>query len=202
MSGGAKQGLRLWAQEISFSARGIAMLTFGRSEGARFFTNDLGATRRSFITALFAFPIFLLFHYMDWLAGTGPLEGGHALILDLLSYPISWAGYALIALPLLRLLGLEALWPRFIAAWNWSNLAQYILLMLTSLPLLAHAPSIVAETAALVGYGWALWLEWWTARLVLGISPSGAALLVLVDVAFSAIVSLVTLYPMPGFSLG
>ncbi|MCB8880267.1 hypothetical protein ACELLULO517_08490 [Acidisoma cellulosilytica] len=202
MSDGAKQGLRLWAQEIALSARGIAMLTFGRPEGARSFTNDLSATRRSFITALFAFPIFVLFHYMDWLAGTGPLESTHALILDLLSYPISWAGYALIAVPLLRMLGLEAMWPRFIAAWNWSNLAQYVLLMLTSVPLLLHAPSILSETAALVGYGWALWLEWWTARLVLGLSPSGAALLVLVDVAFSAIVSLITLYPFPGFSLG
>jgi hypothetical protein len=202
MSGGAKPGLRLWAQEIAFSARGIAMLTFGRAEGARVFGNDLAATRRSFITALFALPIFLLFHYLDWLAGTGPLEGNHALILDLLSYPISWAGYALIALPLLRMLGLETAWPRFIAAWNWSNLAQYVLLMLTSLPLLAHAPSIVSETSALVGYGWALWLEWWTARLVLNLPGSGAALLVLADVGFSAIVSLITLYPMPGLSLG
>ncbi|MCB8876727.1 hypothetical protein [Acidisoma silvae] len=202
MSDGARQVLRLWAREIGFSARGIAMLTFGRPEGARVFTNDMAATQRSFITALFVFPIFLLFHYLDWLAGTGPLEGRHALILDLLSFPITWAGYALLALPLLRMLGLEALWPRFIAAWNWSNLAQYVLLMLTSLPMLAHAPSIVSETAALVGYGWALWLEWWMARLVLGVSPSGAALLVLVDVAFSAIVSLVTTYPLPGFSIG
>jgi hypothetical protein len=202
MSDGARQVLRLWGREIAHSARGIALLTFGRPEGAGYFTNDLGATRRSFITALFAFPIFLAFHYLDWLAGTGPLEGTHALILDLLTYPISWAGYALIALPLLRMLGLERMWPRFITAWNWSNLAQYGLLLVTSLPLLAHAPSIVSETAALVGYGWALWLEWWTARLVLGLSPSGAALLVLVDVGFSAIVSLVTIYPMPGISLG
>lgn len=202
MSGGARQGLRLWAAEIAQAARGIAMLTFGKAEGARAFTNDIAATRRSFITALFAFPIFVLFHYLDWLAGTGPLEGNHALILDLLSYPISWAGYALIALPLLRALGLEAQWPRFITAWNWSNLAQYVLLLVTALPMLAHAPSIVSETSALVGYGWALWLEWWMARQVLGLSPSGAAFLVLADVAFSALVSLISVYPIPGLSVG
>lgn len=202
MSGQVREAVRLWGQEIAASARGIARLTFGQADGARAFTNDVGATRRSFITALFAFPIFLVFRYMNWLTGTGPLEGPHALLLDLLSYPISWAGFALLALPLLRMLGVGGLWPRFIAAWNWSNLAQYCLLLVTSVPVLVHAPSIVSETAALVGYGWALWLEWWTARLVLKVSPSGAALVVLADVAFSAIVSLIAIYPLPSLSLG
>jgi hypothetical protein len=202
MSDRGREVLRLWGQEIALSARGIARLTFGRADGARVFSNDIGAARRSFITALLAFPIFLLFHYLDWLVGTGPLEGTHALLLDLLTYPISWAGFALLSLPLLRMLGMEEQWPRFISAWNWSNLAQYCLLLVTSMPLLAHAPSLVSETAALVGYGWALWLEWWTARLVMKLSPSGTALLVLVDVGFSALVSLITVYPIPSFSLG
>lgn len=202
MSGEVRHALRLWWQECAVSARGIALLTFGRPDGARVFGNDLGAARRSFITALVCLPIFVVFHYLDWLAGTGPREGRHALLLDLLSFPISWAGFALLALPLLRFLGREADWPRFIAAWNWSNLAQYLLLLVTALPLLAHAPAIASETASLVGYGWALWLEWWTVRLVLRLSASAAAFLVLADVGFSAVVSLISLYPLPSLSLG
>jgi hypothetical protein len=202
MSEGGGARLRLAAQEIEAGARGIGLLTIGKPEGIRAFVNDIATTRRSFLTALLALPIFVLFHFIDWLAGTGPLEAPHAIILDLLTFPISWAGFALISIPLLRMLGVETLWPRYIAAWNWSNLAQYLLLFLTSLPMVLHAPPIVSETCALVGYGWALWLEWYVTRLALTISPTAAALLVAVDVGFSAMISLVTLIPLQSLSIG
>jgi hypothetical protein len=202
MSGRFGDGLRLARREIVSGGRGIATLTFGQPAGIRAFTNDIAATKRSFVTAIFSLPIFVMFHVLDWLAGVGTVEPPHGLALDLLSFPISWAGFALISLPLVRMLGAEAQWPRYIAAWNWSNLAQYALLFLTSLPVLLHAPAIASETCALVGYGWALWLEWYVTRLVLGLSPTAAALLVAVDVGFSAVVSLATLIPFQGLSIG
>lgn len=200
MSGNFITACRSFGREIATGARGIALLTFGRAEGIRAFTGDPDVTRRSFVTALFAFPLFLVFHYLDWLSGTAPLEGTHALLLDCLTFPISWAGFALLSQPLLRSLGAEQPWPRFIAAWNWSNLAQYVLLMLTSLPLVLHAPAILAQTAVLVGYGWALWLEWTVTRLTLQVSPVAAAMVVAADVGFGALVSLITIYPLPSFS--
>jgi hypothetical protein len=195
-------GLRQTAREIVLGGRGIALLTFGQPAGIRAFSNDIAATRRSFVTAILSLPIFVMFHLLSWLAGVGPLEPPHAMILDLLSFPISWAGFALLSIPLVRMLGVEQQWPRYIAAWNWSNLGQYALLFVTSLPVVLHAPSIAGETSALVGYGWALWLEWYVTRLVLNVSPAAAALLVAVDVGFSAIVSLVTLIPLQSLSLG
>ncbi len=202
MSGRFTAGLRLTGREIAIGARGIAMLTFGNPAGIRAFTNDVAVTRRSFVTAIVSLPIFLMFHVLDWLAGVGPMEAPHAMVLDLLSFPISWAGFALISLPLVRMLGAEAQWPRYITAWNWSNLAQYALLFVTSLPVVLHVPPIASETCALVGYGWALWLEWYVTRLVLNLSPTAAALLVAVDVGFSAVVSLVTLIPFQSLSIG
>jgi hypothetical protein len=202
MSEGFGDGLRLAGREIVAGARGITQLTFGQAAGIRAFTNDIATTRRSFVTALFALPIFIMFHFIDWLAGTGPIETPHAMGLDLLTFPISWAGFALISIPLVRTLGVERLWPRYIAAWNWSNLAQYVLLFVTALPVVLHAPPIAAETCALVGYGWALWLEWYVTRLVLNLSPTAAALLVAVDVGFSAMVSLLTLIPLQNLSFG
>jgi hypothetical protein len=202
MSGRFVEGLRLTAREVVVGARGIAMLTFGQAAGIRAFTNDLAVTRRSFVTALFSLPIFLMFHVLDWLAGVGPIEAPHAMALDLLSFPISWAGFALISIPIVRMLGVEQQWPRYITAWNWSNLAQYGLLFVTSVPVVLHVPAIASETCALVGYGWALWLEWYVTRLALNLSPTAAALLVAVDVGFSAIVSLVTLIPWQSLSIG
>jgi hypothetical protein len=124
------------------------------------------------------------------------------MALDLLTFPISWAGFALISIPIVRMLGAETQWPRYITAWNWSNLAQYLLLFVTAIPSVLHVPVIASETCALVGYGWALWLEWFVTRLVLNLSPTAAALLVAVDVGFSAIISLVTLIPWQSLSIG
>ena len=195
-------GLRLMAREVVTNGRAISLLTFGRADGIRAFTNNVSATRRSFVTAIFSLPIFILFHMLDWLAGVGPLDPPRLMVLDLLTFPISWAGFALISLPLVRALKVEPQWPRYITAWNWSNFAQYVLLFVTSIPAVLHVPPIASETCALVGYGWALWLEWFVTRLVLNLSPTGAALLVAVDVGFSAVVSLVTLIPWQSVSLG
>jgi hypothetical protein len=202
MSGRFAEGLRLTARDIASGGRGIALLTFGQSAGIRAFTNDMAATRRSFVTAIFALPLFVMLDVLDWLAGVGPLDPPHVMVLDLLTFPISWAGFALISIPLVRMLGVEQQWPRYIAAWNWSNLAQYGLLFVASVPALLHLPAIASETCALVGYGWALWLEWFVTRLVLNLSPTSAALLVAVDVGFSAMVSLMKLIPWQSVSLG
>jgi hypothetical protein len=194
--------LRLTAREIVACGRGIVLLTIGQAGGIRAFTNDVAATQRSFVTALFSLPIFIMFHVLDWVAGVSPVDPPHLMVLDLLTFPISWAGYALISIPLVRMLGAEHQWPRYIAAWNWSNLAQYVLLFITSLPVVLHVPAIATETCALVGYGWALWLEWYVTRLVLNLSPTAAALLVAVDVGLSAVVSLMTLLPWHSLSIG
>jgi hypothetical protein len=202
MSGGLPEWLRLMGREIVTGGRGIASLTFGQAAGVRAFTNDVGMTRRSFVAALLSLPIFVMFHVLDWLAGVGPIEPPHVIVLDLLTFPISWAGFALISIPLVRVLGAEPQWPRYISAWNWSNLAQYVLLFLTSVPAVLHVPAIASETCGLVGYGWALWLEWFVTRLVLNLSPTAAALLVAADVGFSAVVSLTTLIPWQSISIG
>ena len=202
MSGRFAEGLRQTAREVVASCRGIAMLTVGNQAGLGAFTNDIAATRRSFVTALFSLPIFVAFHVLDWLTGIGPVDPPRLMVLDFLTFPISWAGFALISVPLVRKLGAEHQWPRYISAWNWSNLAQYALLFVSSLPAVLHAPPIASETCALVGYGWALWLEWYVTRLVLKLSPTAAALIVAVDVGFSAIVSLMTLIPWQHLSIG
>jgi hypothetical protein len=202
MSGRFAEGLRLTGREIVTSGRAIALLGIGQATAMRAFSNDVAATRRSFVTAILSLPIFILFHVLDWAAGLAPLDPPRLMVIDLLTFPISWAGFALISIPLVRMLGAEPQWPRYITAWNWSNLAQYVLLFVTSLPSVLHVPAIASETCALVGYGWALWLEWFVTRLVLNISPTAAALLVAVDVGFSAAISLMTLIPWQNLSLG
>ena len=107
MSGRFAEGLRQTAREVVASCRGIAMLTVGNQAGLGAFTNDIAATRRSFVTALFSLPIFVAFHVLDWLTGIGPVDPPRLMVLDFLTFPISWAGFALISVPLVRMLGAE-----------------------------------------------------------------------------------------------
>ncbi|WP_158801033.1 MULTISPECIES: hypothetical protein [unclassified Acidisoma] len=197
-----KSDLRRLGAEMVRGAHGIALLTIGKQRGIAFFGSDEDATRRSFITAVIALPLFVLLRLLDWIAGVAPAETSHALAIDLLSYVIGWTGFVLLSRPILRQMGQERKWPRYITAWNWCNLAQYVLLLVAGLPTLFHVQPIVAETAALVGFGWALWLEWYVARLALEATPLAAAFLVVVDVGLTVALGLLATLPSQGLSIG
>jgi hypothetical protein len=86
-------------------------------------------------------------------------------------------------------MGRRVLWPRFIAAWNWVNLVQYGVVALLSLPGLLGLPAMVADTLALMGLGYAMWLQWFATRLALGLAGPRAAVFVALDLALSLFLS-------------
>jgi hypothetical protein len=53
-----------------------------------------------------------------------------------------------------------------------------------------------------VGFGWALWLEWYVARLALEATPLAAAFLVVVDVGLTVALGLLATLPSQGLSIG
>ncbi len=91
---------------------------------------------------------------------------------------------------LVAALGKAARWPRFIAVWNWVNVVQYLLLLAGVLPALAGAPVWLAQTTALLGQGWALWLEWYAIRLALETTGLLAAAVMAPDVVLGVVVAL------------
>jgi hypothetical protein len=200
-AGFARASAKVWAEALG-GVRGIALLTIGKPAGLARFGSDEAAVLRSFVAAGLSLPLFVLLRLTDWLAGTAPLEHAHAFGIDLLSYVIGWAGFVLLSRPVARHFGKERRWPHYIVAWNWCNLAQYVLLLAASLPTLFHAPPIASETAALFGFGWALWLEWYVAKLTLDIDALPAALLVLIDVGLTVGLGLLATLPFQGWSFG
>lgn len=140
--------------------------------------------RVSFLAALFCLPIFLLLRMGGGSAAVA-VDPGRALVADLIAFACSWVGFALASLPLAEAMGRRVLWPRFIAAWNWVNLIQYVVLALLSLPELLGMPGMVADTLALLGLGYALWLQWFATRLALGLSGPRAAAFVALDLGIS-----------------
>ncbi len=162
--------------------QGALLLARGRADGVGYVSDDMHAATRSFWAAAIAAPLFLALLELGWIESGYPADPAHAAVLELLSYVIGWAGYALLSRPIVAAVRRAQHWPRFIAVWNWCNVVQYAMLLAATLPGVLGAPYWLNETAQLVGQGWALWLEWFAIRMTLGVGGVQAGVVMAPDV--------------------
>ncbi len=132
----------------------------------------------SFLALAAAVPLELL---QGWLDGIG----GHALLQDLMVAVVGWLGFAVVSHRVAARSGRAALWPRYIAAWNWCSLLQSAVLTLGLSAGVLGLPALVSETLVLAILGWALWLDYFVARVALGFALWQAIALVALDYAIS-----------------
>jgi hypothetical protein len=170
-------------QSVGSGLQAALLLARGRPEGLRFVEADMAGAARSFWAAAVCLPAFICLRLLAWTESGLPPQLAHAFGVDVLFYVIGWAGYAVLSRPVVAALGRGRRWPRYIAAWNWCNVVQYFLLVAAGLPGLLGAPEWLDQTCQLIALGWALWLEWFAARLALEIPALPAAGLVALDVA-------------------
>ncbi len=175
--------------EAALGVHAAALVARGRPEGARLVGGDARAAARSFWSLAMCVPAVLCLRLLDWTEGGIPAHPAHDVAADLAVYAIGWLAFAAISHPLAGLAGRTERWPRFIALWNWCNFVQYTLLVAASMPRLLDAPGVVTQTAELVVIGWSLWLEWYAARLTLGLRPLAALGLVMIDVSVGLFVA-------------
>jgi hypothetical protein len=146
---------------------------------------------RSFWAAAICLPGFLALRFLSWGAGGAPAVGwGGALAVELIGYVCGWAGFALLSLPLAEAAGRRREWPHFIAAWNWANVVQYVVLLALTVPAGLGLPASVARGLGLAALGYALWLEWFVARTALSLSGGRAALVVTLDLVLGLSIGL------------
>ncbi len=162
---------------------GAVLLGRGRPAGLALMEDTPEGAWRSFFAAFICLPAFLAIRFFAWAEIGGPGGIGRALVAELSGYAIAWAGFALISLAMVGSWGLAARWPRFIAAWNWTNVLQYVVILLTALPGVLGAPAPISQALTLAGLGYAIWLEWFVARHALGVGGGRAAALVGADLA-------------------
>jgi hypothetical protein len=173
---------------VSTGIQAALLLARGRPEGVGLLTTEgepaPATAARSFWAAALCLPAFVCLQLIDLAQGPGlPPHAAHNFALQLLGYVIDWAGFALVTYWLAGTMDRGRRWPIFIAAWNWCNVIQYLLLVIASLPPLLGLPEIVGETLWLVATGWALWLEWYATRLALDVGRLQAVGMVVLDEA-------------------
>ncbi len=172
---------------VTLGLRAALLLARGRVDGADLVADGgpeehLLRARQSVAALLLCLPMFLA---VQVLAREAP---GLPMLRELAGFLLGWLGYAVLSHRLAEEMGRAALWPRFMALWNWCNLVQYLLLMAALAPQLLGAPAVVSQTAWVVAMGWAVWLQWSATRLGLGLSGGRAALMVVVDMALGVVV--------------
>jgi len=181
---------------LSGTADGLAaalLLARGRPEALALLPNTAEVAWGSFRAALICLPVFVALRVVFYAQHGGPANGiAMAMLGEVSGYAIAWAGFALLS----RLLAEQArrldAWPRFIAAWNWSNLVQYVLLVLLAVPPLLGAPSWVGNGLGLAALGYMIWLEWFVTRHALGVAGATAVMFVLLDFAMGLFIGGVT----------
>ena len=156
-------------------------LARGRASGLRFVSDDMAGALHSFWAIPVALPPILVLRVMAWVESGVPARAGHTLARDLLVYLASWLAFAVLSHRMAEGLGRGALWPRFIAIWNWCNVVGNILIMVGAIPGFVGAPGMIDQAAQIVVLGWALWLEWFAVRLSLGVGPLLAVYFVILD---------------------
>jgi hypothetical protein len=161
---------------------GAFLLGRGRSEGFALMEDTPQGAWRSFVAALICLPAFLAIRVFAW-AGMDAPEGGllRGLLAEIIGYSIAWTAFALLSLGIARAWGQEGAWPRFISAWNWTNIVQYLVLLALMVPGALGLPAGLAQVLTLVGLAYAVWLEWFVARRALGVDGGRAAVIVALD---------------------
>ena len=168
-------------QTIASGLRGAFRLARGRVEGLLLIEGTPEAVRRSFTAALLCLPAFVALKLLSW-AGSPPATGlARSFAAEFIGYVVAWAGFALASLPLAEAQGRRAEWPHFIAAWNWANVVQYLVLLVLTVPAAFGLPDVLARGLGLAALGYALWLEWFVAKAALHISGGRAVGFVLLD---------------------
>jgi hypothetical protein len=167
------------------SAAGLAaalLFARGRPEGLALLPNDLATARASFRAALICLPLFLIMRVLSWWLRGGPEAGiPVALVVELIGYSLSWTSFAVVSLFLAGQAKRAEQWPQFIAAWNWANVVQYVLLMGLAIPAALGLPGWMANALGLAALGYAVWLEWFVVRVALNVAGGTAAMFVITD---------------------
>ena len=176
-------GVAIYVRSIASGMHAVLLLARGRTDGLRYADSDMAGAARSFWAIAICLPAIVCLQLMTWMQYGVPSYAGHAMGLDIMGYVVGWLGFALLSFHLAPKFGSGPRWPRFIAAWNWCNVVQYLLLVLAAMPGLLGAPAMVQETISLIVVGWALWLEWFAIRLALEVSTLAALGLVALDLS-------------------
>jgi hypothetical protein len=169
----------LSSTEIARGSQG-AVKFLSRDVTAPFhFDNTSESCLRSFQVMILTAPIYAFVRVIGYTQVTVAADMEMIVFTEALRYVVDWLLYPVIFYEIARRRGWLDRYPRYIAALNWSNLPQYILLLVAQ-SLVSLVPSI--STPLLLGLQ--IFLFYWfmmVTRLALGVNWLHASVLMVVS---------------------
>jgi hypothetical protein len=174
---------------VSAGIHGALLLARGRPDGIELVETDETAAARSFWAIPLSLPAVVCLKLLDWVAEGVPPNVPVALGRYLLLFLVGWLLFVWVSRQIADALNKQALWPRFIAVWSYCSVIENTLVAIGGLPGALGAPAIISQAAALVTFGWALWLEWFAVKLSLRTGPLSAAVVLAVDIGIGVVMA-------------
>ncbi|MDB5406328.1 MAG: rane protein [Rhodospirillales bacterium] len=181
------------ASETSTALHGAWRLARLDPRGMAFFDRSAAGFWHSYRAAVILYPVFLILLLLPSAGGEAPAPDAdwfRIILVETIGYVIGWTGFPLLMLPLTRFLDCEARWLDYIVAYNWSQVLQGSVLLASSLLIASNLlPDPLAGGIAVAASVAVLLYGWFIARVALGISPTAAIVVVLVDQVFAIFIS-------------
>jgi len=160
------------------------------ARGMDYFAGTPDSAWRSFATALVVIPAYLglaLVRFSDQLEQASLVR---FVSLEMLSFIVSWVGYALAMYHFTRFLEREQRYPAFLEAYNWSAVVQLVIYLPTALlGELELLPEGLDQGLAFAVTIMVMVYQWFVTRTALELPGSTALGLMLLDFIVSAFVS-------------
>jgi hypothetical protein len=160
--------------------------------GLAFFDASEAGFWHSFLAAVIVLPFFAVA-----LAGSFHALGGgdpwRFALASGIGYVLSWAAFPVIIEPITRRMGCRARFPLYIVAYNWSVVVQSAVIL--PIAIVADLGLLSADFETLLGLAariFVLAYTWFIARAALAVPPTGAAIVVAIDLLLTLLIGWAT----------
>jgi hypothetical protein len=181
---------RAWL-EVKLALVGCWRLARGDRGGLGCFDRSHDGFWRSFRAAFLAYPLFLLLLTMRVTGEQWTAAGGWRIVaIETIAYAVGWTAFPLIVLNLVQRIGRRERYFDFMVAYNWSQLPESALFLLVGLVesvVFGGAGEFLAVVAAVAVFVY----EWFVARVALDTSGVVAAIVIVLDLLLSVVLSTV-----------
>jgi hypothetical protein len=172
--------------------RGLMRVLQGERDGLV----QIGADSPAGWVASFVVPAILLAPFYAWMAlrrfadlDFDP-EPGRAVLVEAVGYAIGWTAFPVISHAICARLGKREAWFGYVAAYNWANVPQlFFYLPAALLGTVEGVPPLPLFLFGVIAVSAAIALHFRVARVVLGLDPVPALMLVAADLAVGQIVA-------------
>jgi hypothetical protein len=168
--------------EILRSSYGAWRLLLGDASGLTHIDTTSAGMWRSFLLAPLLLPFFLLMVIQHAIEVGAGRSWPHIFGIELSAYAIGWSAFPLAMVWIAPLIDREREYDGYIAAYNWSNVVQFALVMpLVLVGLVSILPDGILEVLSIAVNLGLLAYGWFIARTALRLPALGAIAIVALD---------------------